>query len=481
MQIEHALPDRRSGRSGADRQRPPAGRPHRPGLHSGVRVRAPRVRAPAPDRAVGVGDGRAAGPERRDARLARKLGIAAHAASLAGLVALHRNGRATRVRSSKRRSSTSSVPTTAAASASRSARGPRSRSPAGSCCVPDMRTRKRYRAARDISLRRRRRAQPPRRVEARRPPGRRRGARALPGARRRAGRSGKKEGQGEPLMAHLAERGWVCVTANYRLSPRATWPDHIVDVKKALAWTKATIAAARRRPRLRRRSPAVRRAATSAPSPRSPRTSPTSSPASRTPTRRWPRPCRSTASTTSSTATAPAAPTCEGFLAKTRLQVAARRRSGPLGAGVDDQPRRAARPAVLRAPRHQRLARARRAGAHVRRRSCARRRSSRSSTPSCPARSTRSRSSRRSGRTPPRTRSSASSPWCAASTAAARPPRPSTKPSSPHRAGMSNSEQSVTYTSAEVERRGVCVQAQALLSLGQVPRCRVPPSASHPY
>ena len=53
---------------------------------------------------------------------------------------------------------------------------------------------------------------------------------------------GRKEGQAEPLMAHLAERGWVCVTANYRLSPRASWPDHIVDVKKALAWTKATIA-----------------------------------------------------------------------------------------------------------------------------------------------------------------------------------------------------------------------------------------------
>jgi acetyl esterase/lipase len=53
---------------------------------------------------------------------------------------------------------------------------------------------------------------------------------------------GMKEGQAEPLMAHLAERGWVCVTTNYRLAPRATWPDLIVDVKKALAWTKATIA-----------------------------------------------------------------------------------------------------------------------------------------------------------------------------------------------------------------------------------------------
>jgi acetyl esterase/lipase len=54
---------------------------------------------------------------------------------------------------------------------------------------------------------------------------------------------GKKEGQGEPLMAHLVQRGWVCVAPNYRLSPRSTWPDHIVDVKKVLAWVKANIAA----------------------------------------------------------------------------------------------------------------------------------------------------------------------------------------------------------------------------------------------
>jgi acetyl esterase/lipase len=52
---------------------------------------------------------------------------------------------------------------------------------------------------------------------------------------------GQKEGQAHPLMAHLAERGWVCVTINYRLSPRATWPDHIVDVKRAIAWTRANI------------------------------------------------------------------------------------------------------------------------------------------------------------------------------------------------------------------------------------------------
>jgi acetyl esterase/lipase len=53
---------------------------------------------------------------------------------------------------------------------------------------------------------------------------------------------GQKEGQGEPLMAHLVQRGWVCVAPNYRLSPRSTWPDHIVDVKRVLAWVKANIA-----------------------------------------------------------------------------------------------------------------------------------------------------------------------------------------------------------------------------------------------
>ena len=52
---------------------------------------------------------------------------------------------------------------------------------------------------------------------------------------------GRKEDQAGPLLSHLAERGWVCVAMNYRLSPRATWPDHIVDVKRVLAWIRATI------------------------------------------------------------------------------------------------------------------------------------------------------------------------------------------------------------------------------------------------
>jgi acetyl esterase/lipase len=53
---------------------------------------------------------------------------------------------------------------------------------------------------------------------------------------------GKKDEQGLPLMAHLAARGWVCVAPNYPLSPKATWPEHLIALKRALAWTRANIA-----------------------------------------------------------------------------------------------------------------------------------------------------------------------------------------------------------------------------------------------
>jgi acetyl esterase/lipase len=53
---------------------------------------------------------------------------------------------------------------------------------------------------------------------------------------------GDKREQGRPLMMELAERGWVCVAQNYRLSPKATMPDHIIDVKRAIAWIREHIA-----------------------------------------------------------------------------------------------------------------------------------------------------------------------------------------------------------------------------------------------
>ncbi|HXQ22448.1 MAG TPA: alpha/beta hydrolase [Candidatus Acidoferrales bacterium] len=49
---------------------------------------------------------------------------------------------------------------------------------------------------------------------------------------------GTKNEQGIPLMLHLAARGWVCVTADYRLSPHATFPDHLIDLKRAVQWVR---------------------------------------------------------------------------------------------------------------------------------------------------------------------------------------------------------------------------------------------------
>jgi acetyl esterase/lipase len=106
--------------------------------------------------------------------------------------------------------------------------------------VPDMRVRKRYRAARDLSygdVGKRNYLDVWRRADLS-PDAKAPVLVQIPGG---GWTTGRKEGQAEPLMAHLAERGWVCVTVNYRLSPKATWPDHIVDVKRALTWTKTTI------------------------------------------------------------------------------------------------------------------------------------------------------------------------------------------------------------------------------------------------
>ena len=54
--------------------------------------------------------------------------------------------------------------------------------------------------------------------------------------------TGNKQVQAYPLMSHLAENGWVCVAMSYRLAPKATWPDFLIDVKRAIAWIRANIA-----------------------------------------------------------------------------------------------------------------------------------------------------------------------------------------------------------------------------------------------
>ncbi len=54
---------------------------------------------------------------------------------------------------------------------------------------------------------------------------------------------GHKAQQARPLLHYMAARGFVCVSVNYRLSPRAKWPEHLIDVKQALAWVRENIAA----------------------------------------------------------------------------------------------------------------------------------------------------------------------------------------------------------------------------------------------
>jgi acetyl esterase/lipase len=51
--------------------------------------------------------------------------------------------------------------------------------------------------------------------------------------------TGQKEYGGVPLLEHVVARGWVGFAIDHRSSPRATFPDHLVDVKRALAWVRA--------------------------------------------------------------------------------------------------------------------------------------------------------------------------------------------------------------------------------------------------
>ncbi|MFI0351281.1 alpha/beta hydrolase [Actinomadura sp. 9N407] len=50
--------------------------------------------------------------------------------------------------------------------------------------------------------------------------------------------SGRKNREARLLLHRLASQGWVCVSANYRLRPAATFADHMIDAKKAIAWAR---------------------------------------------------------------------------------------------------------------------------------------------------------------------------------------------------------------------------------------------------
>jgi acetyl esterase/lipase len=50
--------------------------------------------------------------------------------------------------------------------------------------------------------------------------------------------SGHKRREARRLLHRMACDGWVCISANYRLRPRAGFTDHLVDVKRVIAWVR---------------------------------------------------------------------------------------------------------------------------------------------------------------------------------------------------------------------------------------------------
>ncbi len=51
--------------------------------------------------------------------------------------------------------------------------------------------------------------------------------------------SGNKAREARPLIRRLtSRRGFVCVSANYRLQPRVTLADQVADVRDAIAWVR---------------------------------------------------------------------------------------------------------------------------------------------------------------------------------------------------------------------------------------------------
>ncbi|MFI6938280.1 alpha/beta hydrolase [Streptomyces sp. NPDC050418] len=49
---------------------------------------------------------------------------------------------------------------------------------------------------------------------------------------------GRKDTQSLPMLYRFASKGWVGISANYRLRPSFTHPDHLIDVKKVIVWAR---------------------------------------------------------------------------------------------------------------------------------------------------------------------------------------------------------------------------------------------------
>lgn len=53
---------------------------------------------------------------------------------------------------------------------------------------------------------------------------------------------GFKRYQGLPLMSRLASLGWICISVDYRRSPRHRFPAHLEDAKRGVAWARENAA-----------------------------------------------------------------------------------------------------------------------------------------------------------------------------------------------------------------------------------------------
>jgi acetyl esterase/lipase len=50
---------------------------------------------------------------------------------------------------------------------------------------------------------------------------------------------GRHSTQARPSLHRLARSGWEVFAPAYRLSPEATFPDHVIDIKRAIAWVRS--------------------------------------------------------------------------------------------------------------------------------------------------------------------------------------------------------------------------------------------------
>lgn len=51
-------------------------------------------------------------------------------------------------------------------------------------------------------------------------------------------KSGSKRREGQRTLYRLASKGWVCISANYRMSPDVQYPEYVIDLKKVIAWAR---------------------------------------------------------------------------------------------------------------------------------------------------------------------------------------------------------------------------------------------------